>query len=83
MFASMWERFSEDPGGFLLLGAAIAAVFLILERVLRTLWRRRELEEDQQRHRVANELPRTFETNGSSTALKLEDDVQEGEGVRP
>ena len=46
MFASMWDRFSEDPGGFLLLGAAIAVVFLVIERVLRTLWRRREMEEN-------------------------------------
>jgi hypothetical protein len=82
MFASLWDRFSEDPGGFLLLGAIIAAVFLLLERLLRLLWRRRELEEDQQRHRVANELPRTFEVNGKATIVKLEDDVQEDEVIK-
>lgn len=82
MYASLWDRFSEDPGGFLVLGLAIAVVFLLLERVLRILFRRRELEEGTYKHRVANELPRTITKGDSATALKMEYDVDESETIR-
>lgn len=82
MFATMWDRFSEDPWGFILLGLAIAIVFLAIERIFRIVMRRREIEEGSYTHRTANELPRTLAGNGSAAVTKLEDDVEKDEVIR-
>lgn len=82
MLASLGDRFSEDPLGFLILGAAIALVFLLVERVLRTLFRRRELEENQYQHRTSNELPRALGGDGQQAVTKLVDDLEPGETIR-
>ena len=82
MLATMWDRFLEDPWGFLLLGVGIAVVFLVVERIFRMLIRRRELEENRYPHRTANQLPRTFEANGQATAMKLADDIEDDEVIK-